>query len=311
MSKKETLEAINRITLASTLYYKEKLSQQEIAQRLGVSRPWVSKLLKKAEELGIVEVKIQSPIFGNELLEEKLHNIYPHTDIRVINTSDNSQDYLSMAAVHFFVSIIQPSDIIGIGWGNAVSRFVNTMISLNYPKTKTVPLAGSFGTTFETLPNYNSIKLAEKLGGQANVLHIPAYCKSQEEYKTLIDNEETRRILSMGEHADILVVGIGTFSSSFLTKNQILTASEQLELQNSDAVGDIILQFVDEHGEPIKINITQRLIHTNIYEARKNVRHIIGIAQGKEKKKVLQAVLEKHLIDTLFIDIETACEILN
>lgn len=310
MNKKNNDNTTERIILVATLYYKEKLSQQEIAQRLGVSRPWISKLLKKAEDMGLVKIEIQSPVFGNEHLEKKLHEIYPNTDIRIIDTSDNSQDYLAMAAVHFFVSKIQPSDTIGIGWGNAVSRFVNAMIPLNYPETKTVPLAGSFGTTFETLPNYNSIKLAEKIGGQANVLHIPAYCKSQEEYKPLINNEETQRILSMGEHADILIVGIGTFSSSFLTKNQILTASEQQELYNSNAVGDIILQFIDEYGEPIKTEVTERLIHANIYISKKNVRHIIGIAQGKEKVKVLQGVLKKQLVDTLFIDIETAHELL-
>lgn len=42
----------------------------------------------------------------------------------------------------------------------------------------------------------------------------------------------------------------------------------------------------------------------------KNVRHIIGIAQGKEKVKVLQGVLKKQLVDTLFIDIGTAHELL-
>lgn len=49
-------------------------------------------------------MEIQSPVFGNEHLEKKLHEVYPNTDIRIIDTSDNSQDYLAMAAVHFFVS---------------------------------------------------------------------------------------------------------------------------------------------------------------------------------------------------------------
>lgn len=128
MNKKNNDNTTERIILVATLYYKEKLSQQEIAQRLGVSRPWISKLLKKAEDMGLVKIEIQSPVFGNEHLEKKLHEVYPNTDIRIIDTSDNSQDYLAMAAVHFFVSKIQPSDTIGIGWGNAVSRFVNAMI---------------------------------------------------------------------------------------------------------------------------------------------------------------------------------------
>ena len=40
MSKRESPDAmLDKMVLAATLYYKEKLSQQEIAKRLNVSRP--------------------------------------------------------------------------------------------------------------------------------------------------------------------------------------------------------------------------------------------------------------------------------
>lgn len=311
MEKIERTEMMDRIVLAATLYYKEKLSQQEIAKRMGVSRPWISKLLTKAEELGIVKIEIQSPIVGNELLEKELRSVYPHTDIRVIDTSDDSKDYLAIAAVHYFVSKIQPSDTIGIGWGNAISRFVEEMVSLNFDQTSIVPLAGSFGTSFDILPNYNSIKLAEKIGGEAKVLHVPAYCKTQEEYETLMNNEDVQKILSMGENADILVVGIGTFSSSFLTKNHIFSLAEQEQLIHSNAVGDVVLQFLDKNGQPVETEMTKRLIHIDLMEARKKSGHIIGIAQGVEKKDILMCILENKLIDTLFIDIDTAKAILS
>ena len=56
MSKRESPDAmLDKMVLAATLYYKEKLSQQEIAKRLNVSRPWVCKLLSRAEDLGIVK----------------------------------------------------------------------------------------------------------------------------------------------------------------------------------------------------------------------------------------------------------------
>ena len=101
-----------------------------------------------------------------------------------------------------------------------------------------------------------------------------------------------------------------SFSSSFLTKNQILTASEQQELYNSNAVGIYYTNFIDEYGEPIK-NRGNRTINTCKYiYIQENVRHIIGNCSGKEKVKVLQGVLKKQLVDTLFIDIETAHELL-
>lgn len=54
----------DKIVLVANLYYKNNLSQREIANRLNISRPWVSKLLSRAEDLGIVKIKIDSPISG-------------------------------------------------------------------------------------------------------------------------------------------------------------------------------------------------------------------------------------------------------
>lgn len=297
---------IDRMILAATLYYKEKLSQQEIAKRLGVSRPWVSKLLTKAEELGIVKIEIQSPITGNAFYQEQLRIMYPDTEIRVIDVPDEGEDYLSIAATNYFVSKLQPKDVVGIGFGSAVTRFVNQMMTLKFPETSTVPLAGSFGTTFEVLPNYNSIKLAEKLGGTANVLHIPAVCSSVEEYNTLIQHEDARKVLDMAVHADLWIVGIGTFSTSFLTKHSIFSKEEQQSLQESGAVGDVILQFMDENGDPIKAPLTEYLIHPDIYETRKHSAHIIAIVQGDDKGPIIKAVLKRKLVDVLFVDSETA-----
>jgi DNA-directed RNA polymerase specialized sigma subunit len=52
VSKKEVFR--RRLAFIANLYYKEKLSQQEIAQQIGISRPQVSRLLTQAEEAGIV-----------------------------------------------------------------------------------------------------------------------------------------------------------------------------------------------------------------------------------------------------------------
>ena len=77
MAKKETDDLMyNKILLAANLYYKNHFSQQEIAKRLNVSRPWVSKLLAKALELGIVKITIDSPLSGDSDLEETLQQKY-------------------------------------------------------------------------------------------------------------------------------------------------------------------------------------------------------------------------------------------
>ena len=305
MSKRESPDAmLDKMVLAATLYYKEKLSQQEIAKRLNVSRPWVSKLLSRAEDLGIVKIEIVSPLSGNSELERKLCEKYGLQHAGVAEKKD--RDYVSLAAAQYFVSQLEPDDVVGIGWGAAVSRFLQELMPLHLPNVHTVPLAGSFGATKETLPNYHAIELARKLGGQPHLLHLPAFCSSQEEYNLLSESQMWNELRHMGEHADLAVVGIGTLFSSFLTRNQVLSENEQTELAEAGAVGDVILHFLNEEGETVETELTKRLLRVDIAEVKKHARTVIAIAEGMEKLPVIRAALRRGLADSFFTDTETA-----
>lgn len=56
----------------AVMYYNERLTQQEISQRLGISRPQVSRALSKAEQEGIVRVQILRPASEKHDLESRL-----------------------------------------------------------------------------------------------------------------------------------------------------------------------------------------------------------------------------------------------
>ena len=79
----------HRMVLISNLYYKEKLSQQQIAKKLNISRPWVSKLLARAEELGIVKIEVLSPFTNNTAMENALIKKYNMKYVGVIQSSEN------------------------------------------------------------------------------------------------------------------------------------------------------------------------------------------------------------------------------
>lgn len=52
-------EKARRLELIARLYYEEKLTQREIALRLGVSRPLISRLLQDARDLNLVEIRVR------------------------------------------------------------------------------------------------------------------------------------------------------------------------------------------------------------------------------------------------------------
>lgn len=307
MRKKEVPEPMmEKMALIAHLYYREKLSQQEIARQLHVSRPWVSKLLSRAEETGIVKIEITAPVPDSTTLEQRLKEKYHLKHIGVVDTSDRSRDAVAMAAVDYFVNAVRPNDIIGVGWGNAVSRFIQQLVPLRLKNTQTVPLAGSFGASFEKLPNYNAMQMAQKLDGTAKLLHVPAHCYTQEEHDTLLARQQTRDILAMGEHADLIVTGIGSKTSSFLTKNNILSPEEKRQLLDACAIGEIVLQFLTKDGERVDTELTRRLIRADLFEASGHARSILAFAEGADKVPVIHAALTAGLVNVFFTDKQTA-----
>ena len=145
MNKIESSDSMfNKMILIANLYYKEKLSQQEIAKKLNISRPWVSKLLARAEESGIVKIEVMTPFTENAALESALMHKYYIKHVGVIKSDNTTRDDLALAAANYFISELRPEDIVGVGWGTSVSRLISATESLCFPKVKVVPLAGSF-----------------------------------------------------------------------------------------------------------------------------------------------------------------------
>ena len=181
---------------------------------------------------------------------------------------------------------------------------------MQLPDTNVVPLAGSFGTTFETLPNYSALKLAERIQGSAGVLHAPAFCSSKEEYKALSQNENTQSVLSQAENSDIVINGIGSFHSSFLTRHHILSDESIKELKQYDAVGDFALQFLSKDGNTINTELTKNLNMADVNNYANLAHKKSAIAECLEKTEIIRAVLSRHLVTAFFTDKETALSLL-
>lgn len=301
----------NKMVLISNLYYKNKMSQQEIAKKLNISRPWVSKLLARAEELGIVKIDVLSPFTNNITIENALIKKYHMKYAGVIKNEDPSQNNVALAAAHYFISELRQKDVVGVGWGNYVSSMISKVPSIYFPQVQLIPLSGSFGNTLNVLPNYNTIQLSEKLHGIAKVFHIPMVCSSIEEYQTLISNERTQQFLNMAEHADILLLGIGIFETSIVPQYGILEPQEIEQLKQKHALGDVGLKYFDKHGNVVETEKTNMLIKADIVKASKNARTVIGIADGLNKVNMIHVALSLNLIDAFFTDEQTACALLD
>ena len=68
-----------RIFTVAKLYYEENLTQAEVAERVGVSRPLVSKMLSEARDCGIVHIEVRNVVSGNQELLHALEKRFSLT----------------------------------------------------------------------------------------------------------------------------------------------------------------------------------------------------------------------------------------
>lgn len=80
------------------LYWEEGLGQAEVAEKLGYSRPTVSRMLAEARVAGIVTVTVSHPIQRLMALEERLVAAYGLTEARVAETTLSGQEAPSSTA---------------------------------------------------------------------------------------------------------------------------------------------------------------------------------------------------------------------
>ena len=297
---------MTKIVLAANLYYKKKYSQQKIAEILQISRPWVSKLLARAEELGIVEIRVNSSVNEDTELSDWMRRKYGLEYAGVIREDDSGIDHAAVAAANYFLSRLHENVTVGISWGKSLSRVMDNLPDVHIEGLKVVPLAGSFGDSVEYLPNFNALHIADKTGGEALLLHVPAFCASEEEYEAIRSSTGCSEVLEQAERTDVALIGAGALEDSFLMRSGILSREQREELRSIGIVGDVSLNFINAKGERVDTDLTRRIICADVREIRKNAESVIVFAEGTQKVETIRAILEGHLCTALITSVDTA-----
>lgn len=302
-------DIMEKVTLAAELYYVYHLHQKDVAARLGVSRPWVSKLLKRAEESGIVKIDVATSSAGIAEVEQKLIDKFHLKNAKVIRSADRSQTLTqcARAAAHYLISVLRPNDYIGIAWGSTLAAMFSQNFPVNFPDVTVIPLVGGIGTDADILSNRLAANLATALSGQYRLLHTPALVVGKRERELIMNDPSTRDIIARTENVDIAIVAMGSLKhSKVLRDGEYITKNELRELEDMGVVGDLALHFLNTEGELVQHITHEKLIAGDIRKTRKNAREMIGFAMGEQKVPIIHAALVGQWVNVLITDLDTA-----
>src|SRR5262245_21749255 len=119
------IDELRLITRVARLYHESDMRQPEIAERLGLSQPKVSRLLRQAIDIGIVRISVVVPTGAFPDLEERLESRYELREAIVIDAdTDNEAGLLrglGSAAAYFLETTLRSRDVVGISsWSSTL-----------------------------------------------------------------------------------------------------------------------------------------------------------------------------------------------
>lgn len=317
------------------MYYKDMLTQQEIADKLKISRPTISRALTKAEEVGIVNIDVIPPA-GYSLDEVRLakklglKRVIIGAPYAQRGTDEEKRiTDISIAAGKFIGSVLKNDMTIGLGWGEAVYR---TIMELPYGKeaidTTFVPLVGSPWNLDNPFYQVNAIvdRASDKSRGRAMFINIPALVHSQQLLDFVMNDNQLDAIRTAWSKISLAVVGIGAFGEQppeILVQEYSPEAIENLK--NSGAIGDILGHFFTQDGfithvEEVNQDYVNRNNEGNVMDPIYlgipvkdflGIKHVLGLAGGKNKIQAIKDAARQGFISMLVTDSYTAGELLS
>jgi DNA-binding transcriptional regulator LsrR (DeoR family) len=313
-------EDLRLITKTARLYYEHNLSQPEISKKLHISQSRVSRLLKKATQIGIVQTTVISSSAIYAPLEDFLESKFGLSEVIIVDsteleTESNLHSALGLAAANYLDVTLTGGDTIGISsWSSSLLATVNAMRpKLNQVANQVVQVIGGIG---ESNAQSHAIRLTNRLaevtGAKALYLAAPGIVETREMQKSLVANSNISEILRLTGNLSLLLVGIGSIEPSKLLKESgfTLKASEKSELVKAGAVGDVCLRYFDTKGKSVNCSVDKKIIGIS-QEAIFNTPRRLAVAGGNRKFKAIHAALLGGWINVLVTDSKTAQKLAN
>jgi len=296
-------------------HYIDDLNQVEIAAKLNISRVAVSRYITRAKREGLVEYKINYPknftFERNEELEKKFIEQYGLKECIIVSSKDNITETLielSNQLEKLFEKIAHDYTFIGVGWGTTLDKIVEYIDIQNKKNVKVVPLVGGYGRLFDNTHSNNIARLlANKFNGISYTVHIPALLDTKEIKESILKDSASKEIYRLAKRVEIALLCMSDLSKeSTLYKTGQLDEEDLYYLEGLGVIGDINFVFVDKEGNFISNEISERQAILFSIEQMKSVKHVIGLAIGERKVKIIRAVLKNRLINILMTDEDTA-----
>ncbi|MEX6506804.1 sugar-binding transcriptional regulator [Jiella sp. M17.18] len=296
---------------AAWLYYNEERNQNEIAERLGVSRATVVNYLQQARDQGLVELRLNQAMFNRQKLATSLRDRFGLADALVVPGPVYSQAAVALAAARYVPDLVERGDIVGIAWGQTIFAMAEKMLPRAVPDLTVVQMVGSMPTPYIFTAESCSTNVALKLSGRAVNLYAPAALSSPEAAAVMRAEPLIRRHFELLARMRKAIFAVGSMSpDSHVVESGIATLDDLEAYAARGAVGVVCGRFIDAAGRHVAGPIDERMIGITP-DRLSGLSAGVLVSSGHERVAAMRGAMVGGYVTHLVTDEPTAQAILN
>src|ERR1700735_571030 len=232
-------------------FYLEGISKVDIADRLGISRFRVARLLDSARESGMVRIEIGLPAGALDAgLSAERCSVLRLTDAVAFDFPDEDElalrRRLSEASGQALTDIITPSDVIGLTWARSLSGLAATLTRM--PPCPIVQLTGAVPPPDgrDLLDLVRSV--ARVGGGPAHVFYAPMLLDDAQTAAAIRRQGDIAEAFALVPSVTIAIVALGGWAPGLSTIYDALSPAERDALAALGVRAEVAGVFLGENG---------------------------------------------------------------
>jgi lsr operon transcriptional repressor len=291
---------------AAWFYYKDELTQDEIAKRLSLSRASVGRLLDRARRVGLVSIQLDTEYLNAFELSAELRRVFRLTEALVVPDHDKEPaDHhainarVGLGGAQFLSTHLRPGGSLGVGWGETVSRVIAGTNFGTVGPVHMVTLTGGVDGYLPTIVSFKGETANADQATTAAVIPAPIHASSPELAAALRQEPTIQQVLKHACEVDQAVVGVGTPTlDATIAQLGYMNADDVRILAEHKIVGDILGQFFDANGVVADLPLHDRRIGIELADL-KQIPKVVGVAGGMHKAEAILGALRGGYLDVL------------
>lgn len=298
---------------AAWMYYVAGNTQNEIAERLGISRQMAQRMVAYAGASNLVKVQITHPISSCLELAQGLQQRYGLDVCRVVpgnpgndaagDDAHGVQQMLAVAGAELMEQYLRQEEplIVNVGSGRTLKAAIEKISDMERPQHQIVSMIGAFASDGSANRYDVALLAAEKMQSRFYLLPAPRVAESEADRKQWCNHRAYQIVTGLAQRADVTFLGIGTIAlQGAMHEDGFIDDDEVAQLQKQGAVGELICHAFDAAGNMLRSPLAARITTPPL--SSPPPKPVIALAGGRKKAEAVRGALRGGWLTGLVTD---------